>query len=369
MNIQGYVRPGFEPVREAFAALWDEIEVGASLSIYGGDKAIVDLWGGSTDRAGEEAWKKDTLVCTYSTTKGIVAIALAMLLEEGKLEYDKPVVDYWPQFGAENKFDITVAQLLSHQAGLYQFEPAIEVEDLYNWQHRAFQLASQKPAWEPGTAFGYHAVTWGYLAGELIRQITGQTPGELIRSRIAVPLGAEFYLGVPETLHSRCANLIGPNHARKEIAPLSRRLDKSLSPNDPLITPFRHVSSSAWRSAEIPASNSHASADGLAKIYNAAITNKLLKPSTLQQATSEVTRGEIDLVLGQPLRRAMGFILNCENVYFGPAGTAFGHSGTGGSLAFADPENGVAFAYVMNQLHRDGPLRARGLIDSFYSCL
>lgn len=366
-RLNGDVSDGFEPVRDTFARLWDDIEVGASLSVYRGGEPAINLWGGFSDRAATIPWQRDSLVNTYSTTKGIVALALALLVESGDLDYGAPAADYWPQFGAEKKFHISVAQLLSHQAGLYQFEPAIEVEALYDWQQRTFQLASQAPAWTPGTAFGYHSITWGFLAGELIRRISGMSPGAFIQTHLAAPLKAEFHLGVPEALQRRCTELIGPNHARKPQSVNRKPVNKSLSPNDPVIAPYRHICSPGWRSAEIPASNGHASAEGLAKIY-AAIPD-LLSAQTLAQATREQTRGEVDLVLGQPLRRAMGFILNCEDVYFGPEPTAFGHTGTGGSIAFYDPVNNIAFAYVMNQLHRDGSIRGRALIDALYRCL
>ncbi len=366
-GLSGEVSAGFEPVRDTFARLWDNIEIGASLSIYQGGEPIINLWGGFTDRAATIPWQRDSLVNTYSTTKGIVALALALLVDRCDLDYDAPVIDYWPQFGAESKFPISVAQLLSHQAGLYQFEPAITVDDLYAWQARTFQLASQAPAWTPGSAFGYHSITWGFLAGELIRQISGMSAGAFIQENLSTPLNAAFYLGVPEEHQHHCTELIGPNHARKLIEVNRKPVLKQLSPNDPVIAPYRHICSPAWRSAEIPASNGHASAEGLARIY-AAIPD-LISRRTLSWATREQTNGQIDLVLGQPLRRAMGFILNCEDVYFGPEPTAFGHTGTGGSIAFYDPVNEISFAYVMNQLHRDGRVRGKALIDSLYTCL
>ncbi|MBT5700337.1 MAG: beta-lactamase family protein, partial [Gammaproteobacteria bacterium] len=153
--VEGTIQPGFEPVRDAFASLWKEIEVGAGLSVFLGDELVVDLWGGHTNRSRTTPWQRDTLVNTYSISKGMVSLALACLVDEGKLDYDKPVADYWPQFGAERKFNITVGQALSHQAGVYTFNPTMKTEDLYDWQKAAFNVASQAPAWEPGTAFGY----------------------------------------------------------------------------------------------------------------------------------------------------------------------------------------------------------------------
>lgn len=368
-SIEGTVQPGFEPVRQAFCSLWNEIEVGAGLSIFLGDDLVVDLWGGHTNRARDIPWQRDTLVNTYSISKGIVSMALACLVDEGKLNYDKPVADYWPAFGAERKFGITVAQALSHQAGVYTFHPAIEAEDLYNWQKSAFNVASQTPAWEPGTAFGYHSITWGYIAGELVRQITGQTTGDYLRRRITDQLDADFHIGLTMAEQKRCAEMIGPNHARRPIRKRAAQKNNTLPKNDPALTPYGHVSSAAWRQAEIPSSNGHGSSLGIARCYQAALAGTLFCEEALQLAVKEETNGETDLCLGQRLRRSRGFILNSEPCYYGPSKTAFGHAGTGGSTAFADPENNVAFAYVTNQLHVSGTVRYRKLIDTFYRCL
>lgn len=367
--IEGTIQPGFEPVRDAFASLWKEIEVGAGLSVFLGDELVVDLWGGHTNRSRTTPWQRDTLVNTYSISKGMVSLALACLVDEGKLDYDKPVADYWPQFGAERKFNITVGQALSHQAGVYTFNPTMKTEDLYDWQKAAFNVASQAPAWEPGTAFGYHSITWGYIAGELVRQTTGKTTGDYLRRRITDQLKADFHIGLTGHEQERCAEVIGPNHANPAIKKTPAREKNTLPKNDPALPPYRVVSSADWRKAEIPATNGHGSSLGIARCYQAAIAGKLFSREALQLAVQEETKGETDLCLDQLLRRSRGFILNCEPCYYGPSKKAFGHAGTGGSTAFADPDNNVAFAYVTNQLHRSGTLRYRKLIDTFYHCL
>ena len=367
--IEGTNQPRFEPVREAFASLWNEIEVGAGLSVFLGDELVVDLWGGHTNRDRTARWQRDTLVNTYSISKGIVSLALACLVDEGKLDYDKPVADYWRQFGAERKFGITVAQALSHQAGVYTFHPAMEPADLYNWQKAAFNVASQIPTWKPGTAFGYHSITWGYIAGELILQTTRKTTGDYLRSRITNQLEADFHIGLTGAEQKRCAEVIGPNHARPPVTKMPPPEKNTLPKNDPTLPPYRVVSSADWRRAEIPATNGHGSSLGIARCYQAAIAGKLFSKETLQLAVKEETNGETDLCLGQLIRRSRGFILNCEPCYYGPSKMAFGHAGTGGSTAFADPDNKVAFAYVTNQLHRSGTVRYRKLIDTFYDCL
>jgi len=367
--IEGTNQPGFAPVREAFTSLWNEIEVGAGLSIFLGDDLVVNLWGGHTNRDRTIPWQQDSLVNTYSISKGIVSLALTCLVDEGKLDYDKPVADYWPQFGAERKSGITVAQALSHQAGVYTFHPSMEAEDLYNWQKAAFNVASQAPAWKPATAFGYHSITWGYIAGELVRQITGETTGDYLRRRMTNQLQADFHIGLTGAEQERCAEVIGPNHARPPLKKAAARGKTTLPKNDPVLSPYRVVSSAAWRKAEIPGSNGHGSSLGIARCYQAAINGKLFSRDVLQLAVKEETNGETDLCLNQLLRRSRGFILNCEPCYYGPAKLAFGHPGTGGSTAFADPDNKVAFAYVTNQLHQFSAVRYRKLIDTFYGCL
>lgn len=367
--IEGTNQPKFEPVREAFASLWNEIEVGAGLSVFLGDELVVDLWAGHTNRDRTARWQRNTLVNTYSISKGIVSLALACLVDEGKLDYDKPVADYWRQFGAERKFKITVAQALSHQAGVYTFNPAMEPADLYNWQKAAFNVASQIPTWKPGTAFGYHSITWGYIAGELILQTTRKTTGDYLRSRITNQLEADFHIGLNGAEQKRCAEVIGPNHARPPVTKMPSPGKNTLPKNDPTLPPYRVVSSADWRRAEIPANNGHGSSLGIARCYQAAIAGKLFSKEALQLAVKEETNGETDLCLGQIIRRSRGFILNCEPCYYGPSKMAFGHAGTGGSTAFADPDNKVAFAYVTNQLHRSGTVRYRKLIDTFYNCL
>lgn len=368
MEIQGYCDPQLESVRQTFAELWDDIEVGASMTVYCDGQPVINLWGGHADSGESKPWQQDTLVNVYSTTKGIMALAIAMLVNEGRLVYEAPVSQYWPEFGAEEKFDVTVEQLLSHQAGLPGFDPPITVEELYNWQQMVFNLASQQPKWPPGTAFGYHAITWGFLAGEVIRRVTDLTPGEYVKKNITVPFEADVHIGLLAEHHQRCADLVGPNRARKTLPERHFPDGQKFSTGDPVITPYGHACSSIFRSAEIPASNGHATAMGLARCYNAALHNLLFTEETLLSATTEVTQGETDLVQAQPLRRSRGgFLLNSPDCFMGPSKQAFGHSGTGGSTAFADPENNIAFAYVMNQLHTNGPLRSRKIIDSLYS--
>ena len=378
--ITGYTDPQFTPVRDAFAALWDGPEVGASLCIYVQDQKVVHLWGGFADLAQTRPWTPDTLVNVYSTTKGIVALALAHLAGTGAFNYQDPVSQYWPAFAAHDKGAITINELLSHQAGLCAFEQDLLVADLYDWNAIVASLAGAKPAWEPGHRSGYHSISWGFLAGALCRNLTGQTLGEYIQTHLCTLTGADFHLGLDPKAHRRCADLIGPNRARNQRADLApvRQPARAVPRSDlairtqenPIIRPYQDACSSAWRQAEIPASNGHATAEGLAKLYQGALNKTLIKEETRQQACIRTVSNQPDLILNQFIERSQGgFILN-PDAGFGPNQLAFGHNGAGGSSAFADPEAQVAFAYVMNQMQPEGTQpRAPKLAEVFFSCL
>ncbi len=380
VEVQGQVAAGFEAVRETFEKNWEGIEVGASFAVWHRGKAVVDLWGGYCDAAGEKPWHRDTLVNIYSTTKGLAAVALAVLVDEGLLDYDRLVVDYWPEFGANGKDRVTVAQLLSHQAGIPNVDSPLTIEDLYDWNKMVTLLARQKPYWEPGTAAGYHAVTWGYLAGELVTRITGQTLGQYFREKVALPLAADCYIGLPDSEFHRVADLLGPNRARIQSAPSGTgvklpELNAQVFSN-PVIRPYKDACSPAWRRAEIAASNGHANARGIARVY-AAMANggeldgvRILGPAAIAKSTRQEVGDEVDQVVGSPMRRARGFMLNTLNAY-GPSPNAFGHAGAGGSTGFADPDNNLGIGYAMNQMHMDGLTMPRSslLIESTYRCL
>jgi len=379
VEVKGVINPGFEAVRDEFEHLWNEIEVGASFCVYHQGEKIIDLWGGFTDRDQGVAWQADTLVNVYSATKGPASLAIAILHDEGLINYEEKVATYWPEFGAEGKQNITVAQLLSHQAGLSGVDARLTVEDLYDWDKMINLLAAQKPLWEPGTAAGYHAIMWGYFPGELIRRITGKTLKEYFHEKVAVPLDADFYIGLPVSEFHRCATLIGPGRARKQPAPtpavkMPRLHSGSL--HNPSISPFKHACSTPWRNAEIAASNGHASARGLAKIYGALSMNgtlggtSIIGPESLWEATKVEVEGIEDLVLGGKLRRARGFMLNSDSAY-GPNDESFGHAGAGGSLGFADPDTGLGFGYAMNQMQSDATAvpRSKLLLEAVYRCL
>ncbi|XOV87160.1 MAG: serine hydrolase domain-containing protein [Pseudomonadota bacterium] len=371
VEIHGEVAPGFEGVRQVFADLWQEVEIGASFCAYHRGRKVVDLWGGWTSVDMDQSWERDTLVNVYSTTKGLASVAVAHLYDQGKLDYGARVIDYWPEFGAAGKQDVTVAELLSHQAGLSGVDQKLTVADLYDWDRMVNLLAAQKPLWQPGTAAGYHAITWGYFPGELVRRITGQTLGQYFREHIAAPLDADCFIGLPDSEMGRVATLNGPNRARKK--PKAAAAAVTMPPLyagallNPSVSPFKDACSTAWRRAEIAAANGQANARGIATIYAALAMGGVLNGVRIlgERAIDEATRLEVDnepdLVLGRPMRRARGFMLNTEGAY-GPSPNAFGHAGAGGSTGFADRDNQVAIGYAMNQMQADITASPRSLL-------
>jgi len=378
--IHGEVAPGFEPVRAAFQQNFTaDIEVGASLCVLQRGQMVVDLWGGFRDRALSEPWTRDTLVNVYSTGKGPAAIAVAAVVASGRLDYGAPVRRYWPELKAA-RYGLTVAQLLSHQAGICGLRAPLTVADLYDWEGMCRRLADEEPFWEPGTAMGYHAITWGFLAGELVRRATGSTLGQVLRQRIAQPVEADFHLGVPSADLDRIAPLIGANNARHQPAdpPGTPRVPglHATALANPAIRPYRDVFTRAWQQAEIAASNGHGTGRGIARIYGALANagvlegTRLLPPQIIDALCTQEWGLQPDLVLGRSVRRGRGVILN-TNSMFGPNAGSFGHSGTGGSVGFADPDAGLGFGYAMNQLHGEvtGVSRAERLIAAVYQCI
>ena len=358
--VHGRVASGFEPVREVFARNFtDDIEVGASFCAIVDGETVVDLWGGYQDRGCTRPWHADTLVNVYSTTKGIASIAFAALVEDGLIDYDAPVADYWPELRA-GRNGLTVGQLLSHQSGVCGLREAVAITDLYDWRTMVARIAAEEPHWDPGTAAGYHAVLWGYLPGELALRATGETLGSILSTRIAGPLGADFYLGLPTAQHGRVADLIGPNYARK-LPDLAALMGIKMPPlfkcalQNPSIRPWQDACSAPWRSAEIAAANGQASARGIARIYGAMARGgelggvRVLREQTINAMCREEVGERDDLVLGRPLRRGRGVILNTQSMY-GPNRNTYGHSGAGGSVGLADPVLKLGIGYTMNQM-------------------
>jgi CubicO group peptidase (beta-lactamase class C family) len=358
--ISGFVTPAFTAVRDVFERNFThDIEVGASFCAVVDGETVVDLWGGFQDRACTRPWQRDTLVNVYSTTKGIASIAFAALVEDGLIDYDAPVTEYWPELRAARD-GLTVGQLLSHQAGVCGLRERVTVADLYDWPRMIQRISAEEPHWPPGTAAGYHAVLWGYLPGELALRVAGESLGAVLARRIAKPLGADFHIGLPTAQHGRVADLVGPNHAR--IQPdLAALMAIRMPPlyrtalQNPSIQPWRDACSAPWRSAEIAAANGQGNARSIARIYGALARGgevngvRVLRPDTIAALCRQEVGEQDDLVLGRPLRRSRGLILNTQGVY-GANRDSFGHAGAGGSVGFADPALKLGIGYAMNQM-------------------
>ncbi|HEY3085036.1 MAG TPA: serine hydrolase domain-containing protein [Candidatus Dormibacteraeota bacterium] len=371
-RIHGSVETGFEPVRDAFTANFEQHgEKGAACCVYLHGRKAVDLWGGT--------YVPDTLQMMMSSTKGVVAVAAHMLAQEGRLDFDAPVVEYWPEFAAEGKDTMPVRWLFSHRAGLPAIDRQLTVEDVYAWTPIVDALAAQRPLWEPNTAHGYHVGTYGWLAGEVIRRVSGVPVGEFVATRIARPLGLELWIGLPEAMEARVAPMIAappPAPGTPVDVFTARLLDPSTLlhrafVNPPLPAPV--FNERAFHAAEIPAANGITNARSLARMYAACIGEvdgvRLLASKTLEEATVVQSAGQ-DLVLGYETRYATGFQLSFPFRPMAGEGS-FGHYGMGGSVGFAEPARDIAFAYVMNQMLPSGGVdpRTRSLIEALLGCL
>jgi CubicO group peptidase (beta-lactamase class C family) len=314
-----------------------------------------------------------------SVSKGIVAIAAHMLAQEGRLDFDAPVVKYWPEFAAEGKDRIPVRWLFSHQAGLPAIDPPqLATEDVYAWTPVVNALAAQRPWWDPGTAHGYHAGTYGWLAGEVIRRIAGMSVGTLIAERIARPLEAEFFIGLPDELNSRVAPILRPLPAPPGTPPdavAARLADPSTLAHKAFSNPvlLGAINEQRFWAAEVPAANGIGTARALSRIYAACIGQvdgvRLLDAKTLDHATRTQAHGD-DLVMGYETHYGTGFQLPFPfRPMAGPG--SFGHYGMGGSVAFAHPAHGLSFAYVMNQMLPSARVdpRPAALVDALKRCL
>lgn len=377
---EGRVAPGFEAVSRAFEDNFERhAEVGAACAVYHDGNLVVDLRGGLTTPGGPRSYGADTLQMVMSSTKGVVAVAAHILAQEGKLDFDAPVVRYWPEFAAEGKSEMPVRWLFSHRAGLAAIDRPLTIEDVYAWTPIVDALAAQKPLWEPNTAHGYHVGTYGWLAGEIVRRVAGMPVGQFVAERIARPLGLDLWIGLPETMEERVAPMLAPPPPAPGT-PIDIFTARLLDPstllhrafvNPPLPAPV--FNERAFHAAEIPAANGIANARSLARMYAACIGEvegvRLLEPSTLEAATAVQSAGE-DLVLGYETRYATGFQLSFPFRPMAGEGS-FGHYGMGGSVGFADPSRGIAFAYVMNQMLPSGGVdpRTRSLIEALLGCL
>jgi CubicO group peptidase (beta-lactamase class C family) len=367
----GFVAAGFGPVREVFERNFEDgLELGAGFSAWLDDELVVDLTGGFTDRSKSTPWDARTLCPVFSTTKPIGALVVALLVDRGQIDYDQPLARYWPDFAANGKGDITVAEALSHQAGLPGFPDAIDPDLWLDPPALAAALAELPPMWAAGEGSGYHPLTWGYIAGELVRRVDGRTLGQVLQQDICAPLEIDFFIGTPEGEHARAAQMIKPTEPTR-FGPRNEALTAAFLTK--WAAPAR--GGPAWRSAEIPSANGHGTAAATARLYSAYALKgrigetRLFSEATWEKLTRERVSG-VDRILPGRVAFGAGVMRNLPLIY-GPNPETLCHSGWGGSGALGDPATGLSAAYVMNRQGSDlleDPRRQR-LIDALYACL
>ncbi|HSO96543.1 MAG TPA: serine hydrolase domain-containing protein [Acidimicrobiia bacterium] len=388
MTTDGWAAPGFDGVRHAFEKNFaNGLEIGAAFAAYHRGELVVDLWGGITDPATEQPWVRDTLELVFSTTKGAAAICANRLAQEGRLDVDAPVVDYWPEFGQAGKARIPVSDLLSHQAGLAWVDEPLTLEEALSWDPMIHALERQAPHWEPGTAQGYHAVTYGYLVGELVRRITGRTIGTYFHDEIAEPLDLDFWIGLPEREEPRVARLVGELVTADADAdaddPGSAALAALIGPDSMLGKGLTAGGAFADRgiwntravhAAELPAAGGIGDARSIARMYAACVGTvdgvRLLTPTQLRDATTQRTHGPNRVLLDLDVQFGLGFMVPSGLIQLGGP-RSFGHFGAGGSVGWADPDAELAFGYVMNRMDVGvtGDQRSHNLVDACYTAL
>jgi CubicO group peptidase (beta-lactamase class C family) len=374
-EIHGHCDERFAAVREAFGKNFEQgLELGASFSAVIGGEPVIDLWAGDRDAQGRP-WEQDTIVNVYSTTKAMAALSTLMLVDRGELDLDAPVASVWPEFGTAGKQAIPVRQLLSHTSGVAGWEQPITLEQLYDWDYSTGLLAAQAPFWEPGTASGYHALTHGHLLGEVVRRATGRSLGTFYREEVALPLGVDFHIGLPEEHEPRVGDLVAPPEASLAASgPDVGTVATKVLGNPPLRG--EDANSRAWRSAEIPAANGTGNARAVARVAGVLANGgsadgvRLLGEDTLAKVVEEQSHG-IDLVLGVPIRFGLGFGLTSKELPIGPNPRTFFWGGWGGSLVIVDPDARLGISYVMNKMGSGtlGDTRAFSILSALYPAL
>ncbi|MEU1408919.1 serine hydrolase domain-containing protein [Streptomyces sp. NPDC005728] len=383
-QVHGHCDARFAAVREAFEENFRERgELGAAVAVTVDGATVVDLWGGWADAARTRPWERDTPVNVWSTTKGPVALCVHLLADRGLLDFDRPVAAYWPEFAAAGKEQVLVRHLLSHRAGLSGLREPHSVEQLYDWELTTGRLAATEPWWEPGTRSGYHALTYGFLVGEVVRRVSGLRPGAFLEREVTGPLGVvDFTIGLPEKESGRTAELV---HPRAVDTSEQARIFGQLTPAalaalaNPLVGAAQ-ANTPEWRAAEIPAANGHGTARAVAALYGVFAGRgsyggrRLLSP----EAAERVREGQgscRDLVLGAGFESeteiGLGLWLSGANGSYGPNPRAFGHDGFGGSCGLADPEAGLSLGYAMNRMgpHIADDPRKMALVNALYDAL
>src|SRR6266481_2910669 len=384
VKIEGSCEARFQRVKEIFSDSFENgSEVGAAVSAVVDGKTAFDLWGGYADKAKARPWTRDTLVNVWSTTKGITSICAHRLVDQGKLDLDAPVAKYWPEFAQAGKDKIPVLYLLSHRAGLAAVRKPLDDDALFNWTTMTTALAEQEPWWEPGTKHGYHALTFGHLVGEVIRRITGKTPGKYLREEVAGPLRLDLHIGLDANDDARTGDMIampppGPGEPNlfAEIMKNPESVTFKAFMNPPGGMRPGLVNTREWRAAEIPAANGHTTARSLAKLYGVLARGgeldgvRVMSKEQVAQCSIEQSNGP-DALLMINTRFSLGFMMSQPGASLGPNAKSFGHPGAGGSLGYADPEAKIGFGYTMNKMLTSLLIdpRATALIDAVYESM
>jgi len=428
----GWTAPGWERVSEAFAQNFaHRHEVGAAFSAYHRGRKVVDLWGGLADEQTGKPWDEDTVVLVYSTTKGATALTAHLLAQRGELQVDAPVAEYWPEFAQQGKEAVTVDHLLSHRAGLPWVDAEVTLEEALAWDPVVRALQVQRPVWEPGTDHGYHATTYGWLVGEVVRRVSGSSLGQTFRREVAEPLGIDFWIGLPASEEHRVAKLVSiidaiasgrislgapapggagapgaagpgegagtgdgglPGADNAYLHALAEKAMQYMAPDGPLNLALSAPSGvfadqSVWDSralhaAEIPAANGIGSARAIAAMYSACMNEvetdggdkvRLLDDKQLDDALRQRTEGPDRVLLGLDIQWGLGFMVNRGIIAAAGLGgpRSFGHFGMGGSMGWADPDAELAVSYVMNRMDigTTGDRRAFSLAKACYEVL
>jgi CubicO group peptidase (beta-lactamase class C family) len=374
--IDGWFAPAFAPVRKAFATNFSERgEVGAAVHVIVGGEVVVDLVGGWADEARTRRWTHETIVDVYSVGKAVLALLALQLVDRGDLALDQPVADVWPEFAAGHKARATVAHALSHRAGVPAIRELLTDDDLFDWDRMTAALAATEAWWVPGERVAYHTNTFGHLVGEVVHRVSGDLPGERLRS-VAGPLDADIWFGVPLAEQHRCADVVWAPAAPLPVVGAFDGLTGDVLMNalahlnPPGYSSIGVVNTPAWRSAQIGSTSGHASASGIARIYAALLQpGRLLSPGLLAEATTTQVAAQCP-ILADELVYGFGFQPTTPRRPLGPNRRTFGHFGTGGALGFADPDAGVAFGYAMNHvIPRWQSTRNRALVDAVYAPL
>ncbi|MEZ5559349.1 MAG: serine hydrolase domain-containing protein [Pseudomonadales bacterium] len=358
-EVEGVTDPHFDQIVEVFREGFDAgRDVGAGVAITIEGELVVDLWAGHTDRRRTRPWRRDTLVCMFSVTKAMTAICLLQAVDRELVALDAPVADYWPEFASGDKGRITIRQLMSHQAGLVGFHDKVPQDIYYDWQAVTAALAGETPWWTPGTRHGYHARTFGFLLGEVLRRVSDQTVGQWYAANVAQPLGLDFFIGLTDDQIDRCADIL-PARVRpgeeKFWPDAMRRMLKDFNNaatptgaafQNPSLRPG-YMNTADFRRAEMPALNGHGTAAAVAVMYGEIA--RILSPATLEQATRTHSLGP-DEVLKSVTHFGLGFMLHHELAPIGVRSGSFGHAGAGGSMAFYDPGRRLGFCFAMNQM-------------------